>query len=39
MRRARAYADAAKSALTDLPASQIRSALSDIADFCVERAY
>jgi octaprenyl-diphosphate synthase len=39
MHRARAYADAAKSALTDLPASPIRNALSDIADFCVERAY
>jgi octaprenyl-diphosphate synthase len=39
MRRARAYADAAKTALADLPLSDIRSALSDIADFCVERAY
>jgi len=39
MRRARAYADAAKNALAVLPASEIRSALSDIADFCVERAY
>ena len=39
MRRARAYADMAKDALTVLPASEIRSALSDIADFCVERAY
>jgi octaprenyl-diphosphate synthase len=39
MRRARAYADAAKAALAILPASPIRSALSDIADFCVERAY
>jgi octaprenyl-diphosphate synthase len=39
MRRARAYADAAKAALTGLPASEIGSALSDIADFCVERAY
>jgi octaprenyl-diphosphate synthase len=39
MRRARSYADAAKSALGILPASPIRSALSDIADFCVERAY
>lgn len=39
MRRARAYADAAKMALAFLPVSDIRSALSDIADFCVERAY
>jgi octaprenyl-diphosphate synthase len=39
MRRARAYADLAKAALTTLPESEIRSALSDIADFCVERAY
>jgi len=39
MRRARAYADAAKKALAALPASDIRGALSDIADFCVERAY
>ena len=39
MRRARAYADAAKSALTLLPPSDIRTALSEIADFCVERAY
>jgi len=39
MRRARAYADVAKDALAVLPASEIRSALSDIADFCVERAY
>jgi len=39
MRRARAYADAAKEALEPLPASDIKGALSDIADFCVERAY
>ncbi len=39
MRRARAYADAAKTALTVLPPSDIRDALADIADFCVERAY
>lgn len=39
MRRARAYADIAKEALRVLPESEIRSALSDIADFCVERAY
>jgi octaprenyl-diphosphate synthase len=39
MRRARAYADAAKDALGVLEASDIKTALSDIADFCVERAY
>jgi octaprenyl-diphosphate synthase len=39
MRRARAYADQAKAALSILAASPIKSALSDIADFCVERAY
>jgi octaprenyl-diphosphate synthase len=39
MRRARAYADAAKDALAVLPDSGIRRALADIADFCVERAY
>jgi octaprenyl-diphosphate synthase len=39
MRRARSFADAAKEALAILPDSAIRSALSDIADFCVERAY
>ncbi len=39
MRRARAYGDKAKQALGILPASPIKSALSDIADFCVERAY
>jgi octaprenyl-diphosphate synthase len=39
MRRARTYADLAKAALTALPESEIRRALSDIADFCVERAY
>ena len=39
MRRARAYADDAKTALDILPASEIKRALSDIADFCVERAY
>ena len=39
MRRARAYADAAKAALAVLPDSDIRTALSEIADFCVERAY
>ena len=33
------YADAAKAALDILPSSEIKSALSDIADFCVERAY
>jgi octaprenyl-diphosphate synthase len=39
MRRARAYADAAKAALGVLPQSEIRTALAEIADFCVERAY
>ena len=39
MRRARAYADQAKTALAVLPDSDIHRALSDIADFCVERAY
>ena len=39
MRRARAYADAAKTALAVLPDSDIKHALADIADFCVERAY
>jgi octaprenyl-diphosphate synthase len=39
MRRARSYADNAKAALTVLPDGDIRHALSDIADFCVERAY
>jgi octaprenyl-diphosphate synthase len=39
MRRARAFADAAKAALAVLADSEIKSALSDIADFCVERAY
>jgi octaprenyl-diphosphate synthase len=39
MRRARAYADAAKAALGVLAPSEIRSALAEIADFCVERAY
>ncbi len=39
MRRARSYADAAKAALAELPAGDVRMALGDIADFCVERAY
>jgi octaprenyl-diphosphate synthase len=44
MRRARAFADAAKNALEPLDAGEIKSAaiknaLADIADFCVERAY
>ncbi len=39
MRRARDYADHAKAALAELPQSEIHHALSDIADFCVERAY
>ena len=39
MSRARHYADEARAALSVLPHSEIRAALSDIADFCVERAY
>jgi octaprenyl-diphosphate synthase len=39
MARARRYADLARQALEPLPQGEIRSALADIADFCVERAY
>jgi octaprenyl-diphosphate synthase len=39
MSRARAYADVAKAALKVMPDSDIKRALADIADFCVERAY
>jgi octaprenyl-diphosphate synthase len=39
MARARAYADLAKAALKVMPDSDIKRALADIADFCVERAY
>jgi octaprenyl-diphosphate synthase len=39
MRRARAFADAAKAALAALADSETKQALADIADFCVERAY
>jgi geranylgeranyl pyrophosphate synthase len=39
MSRARAYADLAKAALVVMPDSDIKRALADIADFCVERAY
>src|ERR1700750_2510867 len=39
MARARSYADAAKAALKVMPDSEIKRALADIADFCVERAY
>ena len=39
MERARKYADEAVAALEPLAASETRSALADIADFCVERAY
>src|SRR6202008_4350761 len=39
MNRARAYADIAKAALSVMPGSEIKSALADISDFCVERAY
>jgi len=39
MARARAYADKAKASLVVMPDSDIKRALADIADFCVERAY
>ncbi len=39
MLRARSYANEAQAALRSVPAGEIRTALSDIADFCVERAY
>jgi octaprenyl-diphosphate synthase len=39
MSQAGAYADAAKTALAVMPESEIKRALADIADFCVERAY
>ncbi len=39
MERARAFAAEARDNLAPLPASDIRSALADIADFVVERAY
>ena len=39
MGRARAYADKAQTALVTMPQSEVRAALADIADFCVERAY
>jgi octaprenyl-diphosphate synthase len=39
MARARSYADAAKAALSVISDSDIKRALADIADFCVERAY
>jgi octaprenyl-diphosphate synthase len=39
MARARHYADEARQALSTLVPSEIRTALCDIADFCVERAY
>jgi octaprenyl-diphosphate synthase len=39
MARARHYAGEARAALAELPPSDIRAALADIADFCVERAY
>lgn len=39
MGRARGYADQAKEALNVMPESDIKRALADIADFCVERAY
>ena len=39
MVRARAYVDKAQAALAAMPAGDVRSALADIGDFCVERAY
>ncbi len=39
MARARHYADEACRALAPLPSSETLLALSDIADFCIERAY
>jgi octaprenyl-diphosphate synthase len=39
MARARRYADLARQSLAPLPAGEVRTALADIADFCVERAY
>lgn len=39
MSRARRYADEAVRALKPLDSNETRNALSDIADFCVERAY
>jgi octaprenyl-diphosphate synthase len=39
MARARRYADRARRALGPFPDCDIRNALADIADFCVERAY
>jgi len=39
MERARHYANEAQRALVNLPNNEVRAALSDIADFCVERAY
>ncbi len=39
MARAHRYADQARQALAPLPEGEIRAALADIADFCVERAY
>ena len=37
--RARRYADIAERALANLPAGDLHTALVDIAEFCVERAY
>jgi len=37
--RARGYADTARAALSDLPDNEYRSALENVVDFCVERAY
>jgi octaprenyl-diphosphate synthase len=37
--RARGYADTARAALTELPENEYRTALENVVDFCVERAY
>ena len=37
--RAREYANVAERALSSLPPSELRAALIDVAEFCVERAY
>jgi len=37
--RARGYADTARAALTELPEGEYRTALENVVDFCVERAY
>ena len=37
--RARGYADTARAALTELPENEYRTALENVVDFCLERAY